>query len=289
MEGKTYRAALGYNPRRDQVVHVVTVGLLLFVAMLLLMLLRDIPLRGLPRVTLEFLQEFPRSGGRKGGIYPVLISTLWLLGMATMAAVPLGIGAATFLSEWLPRKSSFRSYAHAVLEMLATIPSVAFGLFGNAIFCHWFSLGYSVLSGALTVAIMIFPVIVAGFEQAFRSVPLEFRQQAEALNFSRRRTFVSVVLPWSLPALCTTLVLGVGRVVAETAAVLFTSGYSTRLPESVLDPGRVLAVHIYDLAMNVIGGEPVAFASAAVLVISMIVINGFFSLIKRLLLSRTGG
>jgi phosphate transport system permease protein len=160
------------------------------------------------------------------------------------------------------------------LDILAGVPSIVFGLFGNVFFCKVLGLGFSILSGGLTLACMVLPILIRSTEEGFRAVPNEYRLGAAALGFSRTTTLFKLLLPAAVPGLVVGLVLGIGRAIAETAALLFTSGYVDRMPESLLDSGRSLSIHIYDLSMNVSGGDKNAYASALVLLLLILLING---------------
>ena len=160
------------------------------------------------------------------------------------------------------------------LDVLAGVPSIVFGLFGNAFFCKTLGLGFSILSGGLTLACMVLPILIRSTEEGFRAVPANYRLSAAALGLSRTTTLIHLLLPAAVPGLIVGLVLGVGRAIAETAALIFTSGYVDRMPESLLDSGRALSIHIFDLSMNVSGGDANAYGSALVLVVLLLLING---------------
>jgi phosphate transport system permease protein len=157
--------------------------------------------------------------------------------------------------------------------VLAGVPSVVFGLFGNALFCQHLGFGVSILSGGLTLACMVLPFLIRATEEGFRAVSDTHRLAAAALGFSKTSVLFSIVLPLAAPGVIVGVVLGLGRALAETAALLFTSGYVPRMPASFLDSGRMLSVHIHDLAMNVPGGNKPAYASALVLVGMLLLIN----------------
>jgi phosphate transport system permease protein len=157
--------------------------------------------------------------------------------------------------------------------VLAGVPSIVFGLFGNAFFCIYLGLGFSILSGGLTLACMVLPILIRTAEEGLHSAPHDYRLAAAALGMSRSATLVHLLLPAAAPALVAGLMLGIGRAGAETAALIFTSGYVDRMPDSLFDSGRALSVHIYDLSMNVAGGDASAYASALVLIILLLIIN----------------
>lgn len=249
-----------------------------------LWILGDLLWHGLPHLGWSFLVEAPSNAGRSGGIGPILVSTLWILLVALGVSLPLGLGAAILLAEL--GRDRFARAVRRSLDVLAGVPSIVFGLFGNAFFCKTLGLGFSILSGGLTLACMVLPILVRSTEEGFRAVPDELRRGAAALGLSRWRTLVSLLLPAARPGLVVGIVLGFGRAAAETAALLFTSGYVDRMPSSWLDSGRALSIHIYDLSMNVSGGEPNAYASALVLVALLGVVNGLAAWISERALGR---
>lgn len=237
-------------------------------------ILFDLLRHGLDRLSWEFLTAAPRDAGRAGGIGPVIVSTLGILAVCLAASVPLGLGSAAFLSELTRRDGRFGRSIRRALDLLAAVPSIVFGLFGSVFFGQILGLGFSILAGGLTLACMVLPILVRATESGFRSAPDELRQGAAALGLSRTATLRHLLLPAALPGLVVGLVLGIGRALAETAALLFTSGYVSRMPNSLLDSGRALSVHIYDLAMNVPGGEANAYATALVLIVLLVAVNG---------------
>jgi len=192
-------------------------------------------------------------------------------------SVPLGLGTAILLAEFTPRSSLFGRWVRRSLDVLAGVPSIVFGLFGSAFFCKTLGLGFSILSGGLTLACMVLPMLIRSIEVGFSAVPDEYRLGAAALGFSRSSTLFRLLLPAAMPGLVVGLVLGIGRAMAETAALIFTSGYVDRMPESLLDSGRSLSVHVFDLSMNVPGGTQNAYGSALVLLCLLMIINGMAS------------
>ena len=221
----------------------------------------------------SFLFDAPADAGRSGGIGPILISTLLILAIALATAVPIGLGVAVWLSDFVRPERSVAASVRLVLDVLAGVPSIVYGLFGNAFFSVVLGLGFSILSGGLTLACMILPVFIRTCEAGLSAVNDGWRQGARALGMSRTTTLWHILLPAASPAIVAGLILGIGRTTAETAALLFTSGYVDRMPESLLDSGRALAVHIFDLSMNVSGGDKAAYASALVLILLIVVLN----------------
>lgn len=243
----------------------------------LLWLLSDVFWHGVSQVSWEFLTAPPRNAGRDGGIGPILVSTGLIVGVCLGVSIPLGVGTAVMLAEFTENSSILGRLVRLSLDVLAGVPSIVFGLFGNAFFCKTLGMGFSILSGGLTLACMVLPILIRSTQEGFRGVPDEIRRSAAALGLSRTATLWELLLPAAMPGLVVGLLLGLGRAIAETAALIFTSGYVDRMPESLLDSGRALSVHIYDLAMNVSGGEPHAYASALVLVGFLVLINGAIS------------
>jgi len=252
-------------------------GLLFSCALLvvssLLWVLSDVVLQGAVHFNWQFLFAAPSNAGRDGGIGPILVSTLWLLLIALTVALPLGLGVAIWLSEFAQSNSRLASSTGISLDILAGVPSIVYGLFGNAFFSIYLGLGFSLLSGGLTLACMILPVFVRTCEVGLRAVTDDWRRGALALGMTRSAAIWHILLPAARPAIVAGLILSIGRATAETAALLFTSGYVDRMPGSLLDSGRALAVHIYDLSMNITGGDGAAYASALVLVTLIIALN----------------
>ncbi|MFK7896597.1 MAG: phosphate ABC transporter permease PstA [Myxococcota bacterium] len=236
-------------------------------------LLFDVVSSGLPRLSPEFVTDSPSDFGRLGGIGPILVSTAMILGVCFSVALPVGLGCAIWLSEYEAEEGGLIRLVRRSLDVLAGLPSIVFGLFGYAFFCQGLGLGFSILSGGLTLSCMVLPILVRSVEVALRAVPDDLRAAATALGFSKTATIRQLILPAALPGVLVGVILGIGRALAETAALLFTSGYVTRMPSSVSDSGRALSVHVYDLAMNVPGGDGAAYASAFVLLVLLIAMN----------------
>lgn len=224
-------------------------------------------------LSMGFLLEDPGRAGRSGGIAALLISTGWILGLCLMVAVPVGLGCALYLSESLPADSRRAQWLGGVLDMLAAVPSIVYGLFGYQFFAITLGLGFSILSGALALSLMVLPLMIRSAEQAMRAVPMGYRQARDALALSRWGWVRRILLPCAAPGIAVGIILSAGRALAETAVLLFTAGYVLRRPDSLFDSGRTLSVHIYDLAMNVPGGMPRAAATAVVLVGLLVILN----------------
>lgn len=236
-------------------------------------ILSDIIRGGIGQLNWAFLTTAPLDTGREGGIAPILVSTLLILGVCLTVSLPIGVGTAILLAEFTPNHNWFGRLVRRSLDVLAGVPSIVFGLFGNAFFAKTLGLGFSILSGGLTLACMVLPILIRSTEAGLSNVPNEYRLNSASLGISRTSTLKHVLLPAATPGLLVGLVLGVGRAIAETAALIFTSGYVDRMPTSLLDSGRSLSIHIFDLSMNVTGGDKNAYGSALVLILILLIIN----------------
>lgn len=245
----------------------------IFIAGPFLWLVGDLLWHGWQHLSLNFVLVAPQNAGREGGIGPILASTGLIVSVCMAVAMPIGIGTALFLAEYTHDNHVTGRLIRGSLDVLAGVPSIVFGLFGNALFCQALGLGFSLLSGGLTLACMVLPILIRTLEESFRSIAQDQRLSAAALGLSQRATIQEILLPAAVPGLLVGCILGLGRAIAETAALIFTSGYVDRMPTSLMDSGRALSIHIYDLTMNVAGGNPKAYATALVLIGLLLIIN----------------
>lgn len=233
----------------------------------------DVIVEGVPELSLGYLFERTQDNGRAGGIGPVMASTLLVTLLGVLLSLPLAVGGAVACSELLLHHPGWSRFARRSMEVVVSAPSVAVGLIGWTLFSTTFGLGFSLFSGALTLALMLAPLMGVAFLAGIEAVPHGLRRQSMALGVSRWTTFWSLVVPAARPALLAGLMLAVGRATAETAALILTSGISTRMPHDLFDPGATLAVHVYHLARNVPGGEPRAYAAALALIVVNVVVH----------------
>lgn len=245
------------------------------------LLLADVVRSGLPVLSWEFLVRPPLDAGRAGGISTVIVSTTLIIGICLVVSLPLATATAVFLSEYSRGASRAAAVVGVSLETLAGVPSIVFGLFGGAFFSKGLGLGFSILSGGLTLACMVLPFAVRLTESSLRAVPDSYRQAGAALGISRRSLLRRVLLPAAIPGITAGVVLSLGRALSETAALLFTAGYVTRMPESLFDSGRALSVHIFDLATNIPGGAARAAGSTLVLLVILLLINSLALAVSR--------
>ncbi len=256
----------------------------LFTIFILVFIIFFILWKGLPVVSLSFIFDSPKNLGREGGIFPTIIGTIFLVFISVLVSTPIGVGTAIYLTEYT-YESRITKIIRFGVECLAGIPSIIFGLFGFIFFVVYLKLGWSILSGGLTLSFMILPTIVRTSEEAIKSVPQLYREVSFSLGASRWQTVSKVVLPSALPGIFTGIILGVGRSVGETAAVIFTAGSSLRVPTSVFSPVRTMAVHFYILAREGISLEN-AFGTASVLIITILIINVIANLIMYKFISK---
>ena len=243
----------------------------IIVVLLLLFIVSFILINGLPSLTWQFLTENPTDMGRAGGIFSTIVSTLMVTAVAIVIATPFGVGTAFYLTEFT-HESKITRIIRFSAESLAAIPSIVYGLFGFIFFVIYLKLGWSVLSGGLTMAVMILPTIIRTSEEAIRSVPIQYREVSYSLGGTKWQTIIGAVLPSAFPGIATGVILGIGRCVAETAAVILTAGSALRLPTSLFSPARTMAVHFYILAREGISMER-AYGTASLLIIIILGIN----------------
>ncbi|MGE5484131.1 MAG: phosphate ABC transporter permease PstA [Ignavibacteriales bacterium] len=258
-----------------RIVQSTMVAVLAFVTFLigvgLLAIMWHILSRGLPEVTPSFLLQATADSGRAGGILPGIISTMWVTGVAVAISVPLGVGAAVYLAEYA-RQGRVADLVRFGTSSLAGIPSVVFGLFGFTFFVIQLGMGWSVMSGGLTMALMILPGLIRTAEEAIRSVPPEYLEGSLALGAPKWRAVFGVVVPAALPGIMSGVLLGIGRSFGETAALILTAGSAYYTPTSIWQPARTMAVHLYILASEGLS-LPRAYGTAAVLSACILIIN----------------
>ena len=231
--------------------------------------------KGASAINFSFLLTMPRDGMTAGGILPAILGTLYLVFGAILFAVPLGVMAAIYLVEYASDNRLSRLVKLAIVN-LAGVPSVVYGLFGLGVFVTFLGFGASILSGSLTLGIMILPVIITSSREALESVPQTFRIVSLSLGASRWQTIRHSVLPHALPGILTGTILGLGRAAGETAPILFTVAafYLPRLPQSIFDQTMALPYHLYVISTQVPGiAENVRYGTALVLLVLVLLLN----------------
>jgi len=222
-------------------------------------------------ISWDFIATVNKPSEGLNGIFPMIVSTLYMVAVTILISTPIGVFTGVYLVEY-SKPGKVLNIIRFSIETLSGIPSIIYGLFGFLFFVTFMQLGFSLLSGALTLSIMVLPTIIRTTEEALKSVPVSYREGSLALGASKLTTTIRVVLPCAIPGILTSVVLSIGRIVGETAALIFTSGIVPRTPESLMSSGRTLALHLYLLAANGISFEQ-AFATATILLIVIAVIN----------------
>ncbi|MGQ9583159.1 MAG: phosphate ABC transporter permease subunit PstC [Thermoplasmatota archaeon] len=238
---------------------------------LLSVILYYIIINGLPALSWEFLTQPPRDVGRSGGIYPAIVGTLLLVAGALAIAVPIGVGAGIYLSEYA-REGAVTRLVRSSIDSLNGTPSIVFGLFGLAFLVVFLGLGVSMIAGQLTLAFMILPTIIRTTEESLKVVPVSMREGSLAVGATRWQTIRRVVLPSAAPGVITGVVLGMGRAAGETAPILFTAAvfYQRFLPETIFDPVMALPYHLFVLSTNVPGSGLASAGTALVLLLMVL-------------------
>jgi len=226
---------------------------------------------GLPGLRPSFFTESALRMGKAGGVFPFIVATLYVTGIALLVATPVGVGTAIYLTEYT-RGGRLMALIRFGADCLAGVPSIIFGLFGFVFFVIYLKFGWSMLSGGLTLALMVLPTIIRTSEEAIRAVPGVYRDVSFGLGSSRWQMITRVVLPSALPGILTGVILSIGRSVSETAAVMLTAGSSLNTPVSPLASGRTLAYHFYVLAREGLS-MPNAYKTATVLILAILLIN----------------
>ena len=212
--------------------------------------------------------------GTQTGILPMIVTTLYVVLVSIAVALPVGLATAVFLNEY-SGNSGFIRILRLAIETLAGIPSIIYGLFGLLMFCRMLNFGQSIIAGSFTLSIMILPVIIRTTEESLKAIPDSFREGSLALGATKFQTIAHVVLPSALPGILTSVILAIGRVVGESAPVLLTVGLTKNMPRTIFESGRTLTIHLYYLTNEAVRPEDfgIAFATASVLVILVVVIN----------------
>lgn len=234
--------------------------------------------KGFNVLSWEFITQPPKEFMTKGGIFPAIIGTFYLTLLAIIFASPVGVFTGIYLAEY-GRNNVFLSLIKTTIGTLSGIPSIIFGLFGLAIFVVFFKLGVSILSGGLTLAVMVLPTIIKTTEEAIKTVPESFKEAAYALGAKKSEVIMKIVLPVAFPNILTGIIVSLGRAAGETAPILFTAVtfYTRRLPKSLLDETMALPYHIYALMTEGTYAKlqvPVAYGTSVVLLLLVLIMNG---------------
>lgn len=236
----------------------------------LLFIILHVLIGGLPHLRLSlFERQFTTENV---SMFPAIISTVFMVLLTLAMAVPLGIFTSIYLIEYVKSGSKFVTLVRSAAEMLAGIPSVVYGLFGMLLFVEFFGFGWSLIAGSLTLTVMILPVIIRTTEEALKSVPDGFREGGFALGAGKLRVVFRIVLPSAVPGILAGVILATGRIVGETAALIFTAGTIPQIPDSLTNSARTLAVHMWALSAEAHHTNE-AYATAVILLLIVLGIN----------------
>jgi phosphate transport system permease protein len=230
---------------------------------------------GLSHVSWEFITGAYTRIGQASGIWSMIVTTIYMVILTLSIATPIGIMTAIYLTEYAKPGSKIVQVIRFCIESLAGIPSIVYGLFGMTFFVTTLGLGFSILAGALTLSVLILPVIIRTTEEALMAVPMSYREGGYALGSSKIYTIWRLILPSAMPGIVTAVILSIGRVIGESAPVFLTAGMVTKIPESVLDSGRTLTVHLYKLTQELFTQHEwdQAYATATILIALVLLLN----------------
>lgn len=246
--------------------------------LVLIFLIVYILIKGVPYITPSLFSFHYTS--ENASLMPALINTVSMTLLSLLIAVPLGIFSAIYLVEYAKRGNKFMGAIRLTTETLSGIPSIVYGLFGMLFFVNTLNWGFSLLAGAFTMSIMILPLIMRQTEEALKSVPDSFREGSFGLGAGKLRTVFRIVLPSAVPGILAGVILAIGRIVGETAALMYTSGTVAKVPSSVMGSGRTLALHMYTLASEGLYMDQ-AYATAVILLVLVVGINTLSSVIAK--------
>lgn len=252
---------------------------------ILVWILEFIFVRGWHMLSWEFFTEMPTEGMTKGGIYPAIIGTLYLVAGSMLFAFPIGVLAGIYIHEYT-KDSWYKRFMKLMTNNLAGIPSIVFGLFGMSLFVNTLNFGDSILAGSLTLGLLALPVVIRVTEEALIAVNDSFRHGSLALGASKLQTIRRVVIPIALPNILTGLILSIGRVSGETAPILFTVAayFLPKLPESIFDQVMALPYHLYVISTSgtkIEESRDVAYGTALVLVLLVLILNLTANMLRR--------
>lgn len=256
------------NQRSERLFRLLFATMAVLLILPVLTILAVLVVRGGPAISLEFLFAEPRNGMTEGGIFPALVGTVWLVAVALVVSVPVGVAAAIYLSEYAPRNWLTRAINLAIIN-LAGVPSIVHALFGVGAFVLFFNFGTSILAASLTLAIMTLPVVIVATRESLQAVPQAFREACWSMGATRWQTIRHVVLPNSVSGILTGVILEVSRTAGETAPIMFTGAtlFLPFLPQSVFDQTMAMSLHLFTVSTQVPGvPDEVQYGTALVLI-----------------------
>ena len=241
--------------------------------LVLVAIIAYVVVNGIPHISLDFIFGWPHGVNAEGGIWPTIVSTVYVTALAMLICTPIAVLAAVYLAEYAKQGKLVNTIRYAA-DTLASVPSIVMGLFGYALFVEAMGLGLSMLSAALALALLMLPIVMRTTEEAIRSVPRYIRWGAYGLGATKWQVVSKIVLPSAFGRIATGIVLGIGRAIGETAVVLYTMGQAINMPISPLDSGRPMTVHLYLLANDGINMNA-AYGTALLLMVIILAFNLF--------------
>lgn len=258
--------------------YILVIGSALITFGVLIFLIAHILINGIPHIKPSLFA--PEYNSENVSLMPALINTLFIAAVSLVIAVPIGIGSAIYLVEYAKRGNKIVNVIRMTTETLSGIPSIVYGLFGMLFFVKALHMGMSILAGALTLAIMILPLIMRTTEEALKAVPDSYREGSFGLGAGRLRTIFRIILPSAMPGILSGIILAIGRIVGETAALMYTSGTVAKVADGLMGSGRTLAFHMYNLSSEGFHTDE-AYATAVVLLVLVMIINWLSGLAAR--------
>lgn len=278
------------NPSRAELVlKGITYISVIITLCILLSIIFYILVKGVPHISWNFISSpYSEINENMHGILPMIINTLYIVIITICIATPVGISSAIYLTQYA-KQGRLVKFIRFATEILSGIPSIIFGLFGYTVFCIMFNLGTSIIAGSLTMTLCILPIIVRTTEEALISVPSSYKEGAIALGTEKLKVILDLVLPCAMPGILTAIILSMGRIVGESAALLYTSGMAYNMPKNIFNhiskSGRTLTLHLYQNAKQATTEDAfnIAFATAAVLLILIFILNMIANLFSHIL------
>ena len=268
----------GARKRKDNILNGLIYGSAFVTVAMLVVIVGYIFYKGFGNINFNFIfSDYQASGD--GGVYPMIVATVYTVLIAILVSAPIGILAAIYLQEYA-KQGRLVSAIRFCTESLAGIPSIIYGLFGGIFFVVFMKMGYSLLSGSLTVAIIILPVIIRTTEEALKTVPQSYREASFALGATKLQTLYKVIVPSAMPGIISGVILSIGRVVGESAAILLTAGTVAKMPAGIMSSARTLTVHAYLLTKET-GDIQTACGVGIVLIVIVFGLNTIAKLVAK--------
>lgn len=245
---RSYQKRLVHRKRMNKVFEWIFLLTILLAISVLAILIIDIFSKGLANLNLNFITNMPSSRPAKAGIFPGLLGTLWIIGLTALISIPIGVATAIYLEEYANKRSLFFKILNLNISNLAGVPAIVYGMLGLGVFVNLLKIGPTILAGALTLSLLILPVVIVSSIEAIRAVPKSVREGSLALGVTKWKTITGVVLPMALPGILTGSILALSRAIGEAAPLILVGavGFVTFLPESIFDRYSVLPMLIYN-------------------------------------------